>query len=851
MMKNMKIRAKLLMGFLLVALLTLVVSIVGVTGLLQLSAEEDVMYIQLENTNRIGRLGVALQRIRIYYRNGVIYADDEERLQTSLAYIERYEAVVVDELSHLHKSLTSTQGIAQLNKIQGVFEVFQGELAEMKGFLKARDGAAAKTFLSTVSTAALFLQNELDILTADIDARTDNLRDKDTKTAYLLITILVFVSAVSIALAVMLGLYIAYTISKPVVTMMGFLKQVGETGNLTFTGAEWRNARDAMVYQDEVSQSLVAFIKMLEQFVYYGKSLEHVANGDLTIKVNTLGEKDTMGLALSSMVDKLFHNVTEIKNAREKAEAANRAKSDFLSNMSHEIRTPMNAILGMTAIGKAASGIERKDYAFKKIESASSHLLGVINDVLDMSKIEANKLELSSTDFNFEKMLQKVVDVINFRVDEKQQKFHVVIDKNIPTRLVGDDQRLAQVITNLLFNAVKFTPEGGSVLLNTHLLREENGICTIQIDVTDTGIGISQEQQRRLFTSFQQADSNTTRKFGGTGLGLAISKRIIALMGGEIWIESEFGSGSTFSFTVQAERSNTDHPSLLNPGVNWCNIRVLAVDDEPEILEYFAEIARRLGISCDIAASGEETLVLLEQNQFHDIYFVDWKMPGMNGIELAKKIKAYCKGNSVVTMISATEWSVIAEEAKAAGVDKFIPKPLFPSAVANCINECIGIDNLPEENLRIGAVDSFADYHMLLAEDVEINREILLTLLESTKLAIDCAENGAEALRLFTENANRYDMIFMDMQMPEMDGLEATRRIRAQEESWRKESEGQKAAYPKRGIPIIAMTANVFREDKEKCFEAGMDDHVGKPLDLNEVLAKLRKYLAGSRHRAT
>ncbi|MDR3294850.1 MAG: PAS domain-containing protein, partial [Clostridiales Family XIII bacterium] len=287
------------------------------------------------------------------------------------------------------------------------------------------------------------------------------------------------------------------------------------------------------------------------------------------------GEGDNEGAMM------LFHDVTDLVRAREEAETASRAKSEFLANMSHEIRTPMNAVIGMTTIGKAASDLERKDYCFGKIQDASTHLLGVINDILDMSKIEANKFELSPVEFEFEKMLQRVVNVSNFRVDEKQQKFTVHIDRAIPRTLIGDDQRLAQVITNLLGNAVKFTPEQGSISLNTRFVKEENGICTLQIEVTDTGIGISEEQKLRLFRSFEQADGGTARKFGGTGLGLVISKRIVEMMGGDIWIESEPGKGSTFAFTVQAGRGAGEKHSLLAPGVIWGNIRVLAVDDDP------------------------------------------------------------------------------------------------------------------------------------------------------------------------------------------------------------------------------------------------------------------------------
>ncbi|GHV53023.1 hypothetical protein FACS1894206_02910 [Deltaproteobacteria bacterium] len=532
----------------------------------------------------------------------------------------------------------------------------------------------------------------------------------------------------------------------------------------------------------------------------------------------------------------LFHDVTYLEQARASAEAASRAKSDFLSNMSHEMRTPMNAIIGMTTIGKAAADVERKDYAFSKINGASNHLLGVINDILDMSKIEAGKFEISPAEFNFEKMLQQVVNVIHFRLEEKQQDFNVHIDRLIPRQLIGDEQRLAQVITNLLSNAVKFTPEHGSVRLDTKLVKKEDGVCTIQIAVKDSGIGISEEQQSRLFRSFQQAESSTSRKFGGTGLGLAISKRIVEMMGGAIWIESEINKGSTFAFTIQAGTGAEEQTDLLNPGVNWQNIRVLAVDDAIEVREYFELIAKELDFSCDVAASGEQTLAMINPQCPYDLYFVDWKMPGMNGIELSRHIKDLNTGKSVVIMISSTEWTVIAEDAKKAGVDKFLPKPLFPSAIADCLNECIGaVSTLTAREMTADEVDRFEGCRILLAEDIEINREIVLALLEPTLLAIDCATNGAEAVKMFAANPDQYNMVFMDLQMPEMDGYEATRHIRALNFPYAK------------AVPIVAMTANVFREDIEKCFKTGMNDHVGKPLDFSEVLQKLRKYLPASK----
>jgi len=525
-------------------------------------------------------------------------------------------------------------------------------------------------------------------------------------------------------------------------------------------------------------------------------------------------------------------DITELINAREQAEQGNRSKSAFLANMSHEIRTPMNAIIGMTVIGKSAEDITRKDYCFEKIENASQHLLGVINDILDMSKIEANKFELSHEEFDFEKMLQRVINIVAFRADEKKHKLTVHIDKSIPRTLIGDDQRLAQVITNLMGNAVKFTPEGGFIRLETRFMGKEDDIYTIQVTIKDSGIGISPEHQQQLFQSFQQAESGTSRRFGGTGLGLVISKNIIELMGGSIHLDSEVGKGSSFTFTFKAKRGIKKAPQLSEIGINWKNVKIMAVDDDLEILNYFKDIMQGFGTNCDIATNGQEALALIGMNGMYDIYFVDWKMPDMDGIMLAKEIKSKSLSpeHTIVIMISAAEWSTIADEAKKAGVDKFLSKPLFPSAIADAITESIGIHHHDKKETADNK-EFFKGYKILLAEDVEINREIVEALVEPTQLKMDSAENGVEAVAKFQKSPDEYDLILMDLQMPEMDGYEATRTIRA--------SDHAKA----KTIPIIAMTANVFREDVEKCIASGMNDHIGKPLDMEEFFGILRRYL--------
>ena len=577
-----------------------------------------------------------------------------------------------------------------------------------------------------------------------------------------------------------------------------------------------------------------AITRPLQQGVGFAADLA-AGNLEKTLDITSRDEVGELASALNSMASTLQQRIEDLSHAREEALRASSAKSAFLANMSHEIRTPMNAIIGMTTIGKQAIDLERKNYAFEKIESASTHLLGVINDILDMSKIEAGKFELSLAEFSFEKMLQKIVNVLNFRIEAKRQLFTVHIGGTIPDMLVGDDQRLSQVIANLLSNAIKFTPEGGSIRLDAQCEEEDGAHVILRIEVSDTGIGISSKQQDQLFQAFQQAESDTTRKFGGTGLGLAISKRIIELMGGKIWVESEPHQGSTFIFTVRLGCGSVFSSKDTAPALHWARIRVLVVDGMPEFLEYFEAMARQIGFGCDIALSGQEALDRIGQNGAYDLYFIDWKMQNMDGAELARRIKADQSASLVVAMISATEWNVQKNEGKSSEADTFLAKPLFPSVVADCISKCLGLERATAaEKSKPAERESFAGRHVLLVEDMEINREVLLSLFEPADLIIDCAENGAEAVHMFSANPDRYDIIFMDVQMPEMDGYEATRRIRAID------------TPQARQIPIVALTANVFQEDIDKCLAAGMNDHVGKPISFEGVLEKLHKYLAES-----
>ena len=555
----------------------------------------------------------------------------------------------------------------------------------------------------------------------------------------------------------------------------------------------------------------------------YTMSLFHINSK----KRNLSGNDNETGFML------ILSDDTVLVQARTAAEQASEAKGEFLSRMSHEMRTPMNAIIGMTNIAKSSDDPEKKEYCLDKIQNASKHLLSVINDILDMSKIEANKFELFYKEFNFEKMLMNVTGVVNFRAEEKAQNLIVNISEEIPYKLHGDEMRLSQIITNLLSNAIKFTPAGGTITVNANLKDEHEDMCTLLVDVTDTGIGIVKEQQSKLFHPFEQSDGSVTRKYGGTGLGLSICKKIVELMGGDIWVESELGKYSKFSFTVQVKKVKTERKSKRSPLINPENLHILAVDDSAEVRDYFTHIMRNFGFPCDVAENGYVALDLIKKckSRPYNIIFVDWMMPDINGVELTKQIKQLMNDNAVIIMISVADWDSIRDEATEAGVSEFISKPLFPSVLMNTINEILGnvnkIRNIkPDQKLY-----NFHNQTVLLAEDVAINREILTTLLEDTGVTIETAVNGIEAIKLFEKQPQKYNLILMDIQMPEMDGYEATQRIREMK-------------FPEAGqVPILAMTANVFREDVQKCLDAGMNDHIGKPVDQEELLLKVEKYM--------
>ncbi|ULQ58519.1 response regulator [Brucepastera parasyntrophica] len=555
----------------------------------------------------------------------------------------------------------------------------------------------------------------------------------------------------------------------------------------------------------------------------------------LTGREFTRDEADIMRAGAMVVASSLTRNETfsKLNEAREEAMASTKAKGEFLSRMSHEIRTPMNAIIGMAAIARKTTDPEKIQYCLEKVDASSRQLLGIINDVLDMSKIDSGKFEITLHPFDFEQMMQDVFNVIQVRLEEKKQTIHYDFTTVFKNKIISDELRLSQVLINLLNNAVKFTPERGDITLMVREQPGETGGSLLHVEVIDNGIGISHEQQERLFQSFEQADGSITRRYGGTGLGLAICKKIINLMDGDIWVESEEGKGSRFIFEFPVSWGDPiPAASILRKAAPTS--RILVVDDAEDVRMYFKNILDTFSLSCDAADSGEEALALVRQSlrdkKPYSMVFIDWNMPGMNGGDTAMELRHLLGEDLLVVMISVSDWTDIEQSAKNYGITHFLPKPVLPSTLYNTIVE-LADDTLIQEGRQTTDTPDWKGRTILLAEDIAINQEIVIALLEGTGASVICADNGEIALDLFREDPERYDLILMDMQMPVMDGICAAEQIRSLDDPAAKT------------VPIVAMTANAFKEDEQRCFDAGMNGHLAKPLEIDSFFRVLDKYL--------
>ena len=515
----------------------------------------------------------------------------------------------------------------------------------------------------------------------------------------------------------------------------------------------------------------------------------------------------------------------QLKAAAVAADQANRAKTDFLSTMSHDIRTPMNAIIGLTTIaGKNTEDQVTVKESLRKINLASNHLLTLINDILDISKVESGKLNLSPVTFSIVECAENLVNISQPMVKEKNIDFNFRVSHFEHEYLYADQLRINQIFINILSNAVKYTEPGGTVDVD---IREEKGETDKTVKITyvvaDTGIGMTPEYMQHMYDPFTRQTDSRVNTIQGTGLGLSITKKMIDLMNGTIDCESEVGKGTTFTVKLEIAVADKTEEEMKLPPVN-----VLIADDDDVLRQTAADTLRSIGVEADTAAGGMEAVQKVQDGAQYQVVLLDLKMPDMDGIETARKIREKMGDKVPIVLISAYDWSDMEEAAKEAGVNGFISKPLFRSTLYNKLSEVLG--NERENN---GTEDENADIagmHILVTEDNDINWEIISMLLQMQGVETERAVNGLEAVeRMKNARKGEFDLIFMDIQMPVMNGIEATKQIRALEDPWARQ------------IPIIAMTADAFSENVAECFEAGMNGHIAKPIDMKIVLKEIRR----------
>lgn len=562
----------------------------------------------------------------------------------------------------------------------------------------------------------------------------------------------------------------------------------------------------------------------------------------LQVRVSFVRENDGGVVAVigtrnvDDLIKKERQQEMALQAAYDAAEAANKAKTDFLSNMSHDIRTPMNGIIGMTAIAAAhIDDKERVKDSLQKITQASKHLLSLINEVLDMSKIESGKVKLIEEEFNLSDLVDNLLTMTNAQIEEHHHELCVNISGVKHEAVIGDSLRIQKVFTNLMGNAVKYTPDGGKIRLSiSEKPSSQAKIGCYEFIFEDNGIGMSEDFIKKIFEPFARATDSNVNNIQGTGLGMPISRNIVRMMGGDIKVESKLGVGSRFTVTIYLKLQDTK--DLYNE--KFIDLDVLVADDDSLSLESCCNMLEDLGMKADGVTTGKQALeqVVLHNKQEKQYFacIIDWKMPDMDGIATTRAIRNAVGEDVPIIIISAYNWSDIEQEAREAGANAFISKPLFRSRLASTFNKILGEDGNENSEVTLKSLENmdFSNRRVLLVEDNELNAEIATVILEMTGLKVEHVSDGTEAVDRMSESSDGYyDIIFMDIQMPKMNGYDATRAIRSMERNYCKK------------IPIIAMTANAFAEDVQAAKTVGMNEHIAKPLDMDRLAKTLNRWL--------
>ena len=520
----------------------------------------------------------------------------------------------------------------------------------------------------------------------------------------------------------------------------------------------------------------------------------------------------------------------ELLIAQKEAESANRAKSDFLAKMSHEIRTPMNAVLGMLYLLEKTNLNTTQENYIKKAHGAANSLLGVINDILDFSKIEANKMEIKNSEFDIHLLINDIMSVMSVKAEESDLELLTYYDKTFPVNVISDPLRVSQILNNLLSNAIKFTNQG-EILVSTKLVNQNDDEALLMFCVRDTGIGISKENQNKLFQEFSQVDDSATRSFNGTGLGLAISKKLANLLGGDIWLEdSKEGVGTTICFTIKVKIIKDHLYKDFNFPMTMTNLSVLIVDDNPTACHVLKEMLESFDYGVDVVNSGMEAISIVQKFEY-DLVFLDYKMPGLNGVETYLQYKGLLEDKTPKTLIvTAYSQEIIEEDVEKYGILGYLTKPISPSTLYDSIINTLNTNiKLPEYRSKKTNNEYLCKAKVLLVEDNQLNQEFAVTMLEAFGLEVDVANDGLEAIEKI--ETKEYKLVLMDIQMPKLDGLEATKRIRQKDDEYFK------------NIPIIALSANALVGDKEKSIEAGMNEHITKPINPQKLYDTLKIYI--------